>query len=51
MGAMKNYLIGVQDCDSCYGKGYLGFADSEGNYEFEWCECNPLELDLEGGAL
>jgi len=46
MGAVKNALIEILECKLCYGKGYTGWANDEGDYEFEWCECNPYQFDV-----
>lgn len=34
-------------CDKCYGQGMIGWVAQDGDYDFEYCECNPLGLTLE----
>ena len=34
-------------CDFCYGQGIIGWTSPDGDFDFEYCECNPLELTLE----
>lgn len=36
----------IRNCDLCYGRGYIGWANGE-DYEVEDCECNPNGLILD----
>jgi len=46
MSKMKNLLDEILNCDLCYGKGVIGYANGE-DYDFEYCECNPHALILD----
>ena len=41
-------FIKILDCKECSGQGYYAWASPEGDYDFEWCVCNPNKLDLTG---
>ena len=34
-------------CNICYGQGMTGWVSPDGDFDFEYCECNPLCLTLE----
>ena len=37
-----------EDCDMCFGKGYLHSNDKEGKYEIQKCDdCNKFKNDLD----
>ena len=40
----------IQNCDFCYGKGYVGNAYDD-DYNVEDCECNPYGLILDDGEV
>lgn len=34
-----------KDCELCEGAGIVnGWASPDGEYDFEWCDCNPNHL-------
>mgnify|MGYP006275750425 CR=1 FL=1 len=33
-------------CSDCNGQGYTGWSSSDGDFDFDWCDCNPLHLTL-----
>ena len=35
------------NCLNCYGQGFIGWVSPDGDFDFEYCECNPLCLTLE----
>ena len=37
----------IRNCGNCYGTGVIGWTSPDGDYDFEWCECNPDELVLD----
>ena len=41
-------FIKILDCKECSGQGYYAWASPQGDYDFEWCVCNPNKLDLTG---
>lgn len=47
MSAMKRLIENILACDTCYGKGFTGWVSPDGDYDFEYCECNPHNLVLE----
>ena len=36
-----------KSCPNCYGQGVTGWVSPDGDFDFEYCECNPLCLTLE----
>jgi hypothetical protein len=36
-----------KNCENCYGQGFTGWVSPDGDFDFEYCECNPLCLTLE----
>lgn len=45
MAQVKRLLEEIANCDICEGKGISNFWTSpDGDYDFEWCECNPEHL-------
>ena len=45
MSKMKNALAEILDCEICNGKGISsGWVSPDGDYDFEWCDCNPHHL-------
>jgi hypothetical protein len=51
MSKIKNALDEILNCNICYGQGYSGWASPEGDFDFDWCECNPHSLILEDGMV
>lgn len=51
MGKVKNAILEIRSCEICYGKGYQGWVAPDGDFDFEWCECNPFELILDDEEL
>ena len=47
MSNMKIALENVLACEDCYGKGYTGWVAPDGDYDFEWCACNPYKISVE----
>jgi len=47
MSKVKTLLDEILNCYLCDGKGYSGWVSSDGDYDFEYCECNPTEIILE----
>ena len=44
MSLVKNALDEILNCNSCFGLGYTGWCSPDGEYDFEFCECNPHQL-------
>ena len=44
MSNVKNAIEIIENCKICNGHGYTGNADKEGNFDIEFCECNPNNL-------
>jgi hypothetical protein len=51
MSAIKRLIENILACDTCYGKGFMGWVSPDGDYDFEYCECNPQNLILEGSEV
>ena len=47
MSNYKNALDEILNCSNCYGQGVTGWVSPDGDFDFEYCECNPLCLTLE----
>jgi len=41
MGKIKNLYEEILNCQLCYGLGTLGWNAPDGDFDFEYCECNP----------
>lgn len=45
MAKVKNALDEIINCDTCNGTGISsGWVSPDGDYDFEWCDCNPFHL-------
>lgn len=45
MSAIKNLLDTILNCEICEGKGITDeWVSPDGDYDFEWCDCNPEHL-------
>ena len=44
MATTKQLLETIENCDNCFGLGYFGWVSQDGDYDFEYCECNPHEI-------
>ena len=52
MSKMKNLIDEILNCDICEGKGISNeWSSPDGDYDFEWCECNPERLIVEDGEV
>ena len=48
MSKMKNALDEILNCEICEGKGISNYwVSPDGDYDFEWCECNPNQLIID----
>ena len=38
----------IKDCELCKGSGMVNaWVSPDGDYDFEWCDCNPNHLTPE----
>ena len=44
MKTTTEQIDAILNCEDCYGKGLTGWVAPDGDYDFEWCECNPEHL-------
>jgi len=44
MGKVKQLISEIETCSDCSGLGYNGWLSPDGDYDFEFCACNPHEL-------
>jgi hypothetical protein len=53
MSKIKNALAEIANCQTCYGKGVTGWVSPDGDFDFDYCECNPnsLILDEDGQVI
>ena len=48
MSKIKNALEKISNCSDCEGSGIVNaWVSSDGDYDFEWCDCNPNHLTIE----
>jgi hypothetical protein len=48
MSKIKNAIDEILNCELCEGKGMVnGWVAPDGDYDFEWCDCNPAHLSVE----
>ena len=46
---MKMLYEKIANCEICEGKGITdAWSSPDGDYDFEWCDCNPEHLSPEG---
>ena len=44
---MKKLLEEIANCKICNGVGICnGWVSPDGDYDFEWCDCNPEHLSV-----
>jgi len=44
MSNTKNALEAIINCPDCYGQGYTGWVSPDGDYDFDFCDCNPNSI-------
>lgn len=45
-------LNAILSCEICEGKGISDFwVSPDGDYDFEWCDCNPDRLIIDGNEV
>ena len=45
MGKMKELYTAILECEICEGRGICNeWVAPDGDYDFEWCDCNPEHL-------
>ena len=37
----------ILNCEDCYGQGIRGWVAPDGDYDFEYCECNPYKVIID----
>ena len=37
----------ILNCEDCYGQGVSGWVSPDGDYDFEYCDCNPYKIILD----
>ena len=48
MSKIKNAIDEILNCEICDGTGICnGWVSPDGDYDFEWCDCNPNHLSIE----
>jgi hypothetical protein len=49
MSAIKHLIDEIINCDTCEGSGIMNeWVSQDGDYDFEWCDCNPEHLVPDG---
>lgn len=51
MSKIKNALDEILNCDLCNGLGASGWVSPDGEYDFEYCVCNPHGIILDGDII
>lgn len=47
MSAIKYLLDEIVNCEICEGTGMTdAWASPDGDFDFEWCDCNPEHLTI-----
>jgi hypothetical protein len=41
LSKIKNAYDEILDCDLCLGQGVTGWVSPDGDFDFEYCDCNP----------
>jgi hypothetical protein len=44
MSQIKNALEQIVNCSDCYGLGSNGWVSPDGDFDFEYCYCNPYSI-------
>jgi len=37
----------ILNCEHCFGFGATGWVSPDGEYDFEYCECNPYKIIID----
>jgi len=37
----------ILNCENCLGFGATGWVSPDGDYDFEYCECNPYKIIID----
>ena len=53
MKTTNELIDAILNCEDCYGHGVSGWVSPDGDYDFEYCDCNPYKIiiDFDGGDL
>jgi hypothetical protein len=51
MSYMKSALDEILNCSLCYGQGVTGWVSPDGDFDFDYCECNPHSLIIENETV
>jgi hypothetical protein len=52
MAKMKTLYTEIISCEICEGSGISNWwVSPDGDYDFEWCECNPEHLIIDGEEI
>lgn len=43
---IKEKINVIENCDKCFGNGYTGWVSPDGDFDLEWCDCNPDHLTI-----
>lgn len=44
---MNNLVEKIKNCVDCNGQGVTGWVAPDGDYDFEYCDCNPENLIID----
>jgi hypothetical protein len=48
MSYMKQIIDTIFNCEICEGKGITdAWCSPDGDFDFEWCDCNPHHVSME----
>ena len=48
MSYMKQLIDTVLNCEICGGEGITdAWVSQDGDFDFEWCDCNPYRVSVE----
>jgi hypothetical protein len=47
MSNVKNAIELIVNCSDCNGQGISGWVAPDGDFDFEYCDCNPYKISVE----
>jgi hypothetical protein len=52
MGKMKELYTQITTCEICKGGGVsTWWVSPDGDFDIEWCDCNPEHLIIDGDEI
>jgi|APCry1669188910_1035180.scaffolds.fasta_scaffold696464_1 hypothetical protein len=47
MSNIKNAIEKIVNCSDCYGQGFTGWVSPDGDFDYDFCDCNPNSISAD----